>query len=327
MKPPQIRLVKGYGMPPQPPDELEAAIARFILARAAIGKNTRTQYRRCLTFYRSISPEWPPTPEGLATFIEHLKDRYEPNTVHTYYSIVRNFIRFACKRRLITDDPLDLITAPRRPGNLPRAPLSETLQTLMAYLEREVERVISIRHKPYLHYGWREVRNLGLYSLMLDSGLRVSEAGNVRLVDVDIENWLVFVDKGKGSKQREVPLGRTTRADLKLWLDWRDLVPIKANDPGQKFLFISHRRGWVQMSAAHIEKTLARVCLLAGISPKITPHQLRHAFASLSHANGAPVGRIQQWLGHSDIGTTGRYLVTREGLREHLKSSPRDHQH
>lgn len=325
MKPP-LRLVKGFGMPPpQEPDELGRAIARFLLARGAINQRTLGQYRRILNIYRQISPEWPPTPEGVAAFIEHCKD-YEPNTIHTYYSILRNFINYCFKRRLIADDPLDEVSAPRRPGSLPRAPLSVNLKKLASHLEKEVERIISTKPKPYNHWGWREVRNLAAFSLMLDSGLRVSEAVNVRLEDVDLDEWSVFVRKGKGTKQREVPLGRTTRADLRYWLEYRGLIPIQASDPGRDYLFISHRRGWVPMSADHLEWVISRACELADITPKITPHLLRHAFASLSHAHGAPIGRIQQWLGHSDMGTTARYLMTREGLRDHLKSSPRDHQ-
>lgn len=327
MPPPHhLRLVKGHKTMNPPPAGLDEAISRFLLARAAVGNHTLSQYRRVLGIYKATAPEWPPTPESIGAFIEHYKaGDYEPYTVYTYYSIIRGFIRFCLKRRLIADDPLDSLSAPRRPGNLPRAPATENLKHLMAYLERQVERVIRNKRKPYDWWGWREVRNLALYSLMLDSGLRVSEAVGVRLVDVDLENWVIFVERGKGTKQREVPLGRTARADIKFWIEYREWMPIQPDDPGKDFLFISHRRAWVQMNPAHVEKTLTKICKKAGIE-KITPHQLRHAFASLSHAGGAPVGRIQQWLGHTEMNTTARYLLTKEGLRDHLKSSPRDHQ-
>lgn len=324
----KLKLVKGYGMSPQEPEgELDQAIARFLLARTAISKHTLRQYRRLLNQYRRLSPEWPPTPESIVKFIDYYQQAdYAPDTIYTYYSILRGFIRFCIKRQLFTDDPLDEISGPRRPDNLPRAPLLDNLKKLTDYLEREVERVLGTKNRPYPHWGWREVRNLALYDVMLDSGLRVSEAVNVRLADVDLENWSIFVRRGKGTKQREAPLGRTGRADLKLWLAYRELIPIQAGDPGQDFLFLSHRRAWVPMSAAHAEKTLTRICKEAGIVPKITPHQLRHAFASLSHAAGASIGHVQQWLGHTEMGTTLRYLLTKESLQDHLKSSPRDHQ-
>lgn len=335
MPPPKFRLVKGFGMLPQEPAsllrdetqaELDRAIARFIQARSAITAHTLGQYRRILGIYKQLG-DWPPTPEGVAAFIDHYNGQdYEQNTIHTYYSILRNFIKFAHRRRLIDDDPLDEVSPPRRPGNLPRAPLSEVLDRLMVHLEAQVEQVITTKKKPYPWWGWRDVRDLALYSMMLDSGLRVTEAVNVRVTDLDLKNWVIFVNRGKGDKQREVPMGKTTHGDLKLWTEYRALVPIPPRDPGHAYLFISHRRGWQPMSSAHAEKTLTKICREAGIMPKITPHLLRHAFASLSHAYGAPVGRIQQWLGHSEMGTTARYLLTREGLRDHLKSSPRDHQ-
>lgn len=323
---PRLRLVKGNRMPPQEPDGLDTAIERFILAKAAITDHTLHQYKRILYQYRDLSPDWPPTPEGIAGFIGHLKERqYEPHTAHTYYSVLRNFIKFCLKRRLINDDPLDGISSPRRPGSLPRAPLPDDLKKLFAYLENEVEKVISEKKPPYDHWGWHKVRNLAVCSLLLDCGLRVSEAINVRLVDVDLEKWTVFVERGKGNKDREVPLGRTSRADLKLWLNYRSLIPIGPDDPGREYLFVSHRRGWVQMSPAHVDRTLGATCKRLGIV-HITPHQLRHAFASLSHAGGAPLGVIQQLMGHSEATTTTRYLMIKDALREHLKSSPRDHQ-
>ncbi len=324
--PQKLCLVKGFNVPPQePPSEFDEALARFLIARRAIRPHTLSQYRRILGIYKQVG-DWPPTPEGVAAFIEYYRSReYEPNSVHTYYSILRNFIRWAYRRRLIPDDPLDDVTAPKRPGNLPRAPMSDTLKILFDHLEYRVERVLKNRHKPYEWWGWRDMRNLALYSLMLDSGLRVSEAVNVRLLDVDLKNWIVFVGRGKGGKQREVPVGKTTHGDLKLWIEYRSLIPIVESDPGAAYLFISRRKGWVQMSTAHVEKTLTKVCQKADV-PRMTPHLLRHAFASLSHAYGAPIGRVQQWLGHSDLTTTARYLMTREGLRDHLKSSPRDHQ-
>jgi site-specific recombinase XerD len=321
---PHLKLIKGFAVSqPQEPDNLEAAIERFLMYRSALEKGTLKQYGRVLKLYQTISPAWPPTPESLAVFIAHCRDSYGDYTTHTYFSIVRGFIRFLLKKRLIADDPLDEISPPRAPVNLPRAPAAEHLKRLTGYLESEVENVLKGCDK---RKGWREVRNLALFSLLLDSGLRVAEAANVRLEDVDFDNWLVFVRKGKGTKQREAPLGRTTRADLKLWLAYRETLKIPAGSPGSTHLFVSKRRTWTPMGVGHIEQILEALCSRLEIEPKITPHLLRHAFAVYSHENGASLERIRQWLGHSSLGTTARYLMTREGLREHLKSSPRDHQ-
>jgi integrase/recombinase XerC len=329
MKPPRLKLVKGFSVPPPelpPPSGLDEAIARFLVARKAIRAHTLRQYRRILGIYREISSDWPPTPEGIAAFIDYYTARdYEENTIYTYYSILRNFIKFAYRRRLISDNPLDGFTGPRRPGNLPRAPLAEILKSLTGHLEKQVERVLLTQKRPYEHWGWRDIRNLALFSLLLDSGLRVSEVVNVRLVDLDLKGGIVFVNKGKGSKQREAPFGLRVRGDLNLWLSWRKKILMAEGDPGRDYLFLSHRRGWKPMSSAHVEKTLTKVCREAGIE-RITPHQLRHACASLRAAKGLPLGAIQQLLGHAYAGTTLRYLMSREGLKDHLESSPRDFQ-
>lgn len=321
---PPLRLVKGFGMPPQEPDGFDAAIARFLMLRSALGKGTLKQYGRVLRLFKQVSPAWPPTAEGVAGFITHCRSRYGDYTTYTYFSIVRGFIRFLLKKRLIPDDPLDEISPPRAPVNLPKAPKAEHIKKLITHLEDEVESVLSNNSNP--RKGWREVRNLAIFSLLLDSGLRVSEAVNVRLEDVDFEDWSVFVRRGKGTKQREVPLGRTTRADLKLWLAYRTTLPIPTGSPGFSHLFVSKRRTWNPIDGGHIEQLLEILCSRLSIIPKIAPHQLRHAFASYSHDNGANLERIRQWLGHTNLATTARYLMTREGLREHLKSSPRDHQ-
>lgn len=321
-QPPKIRLVKGYRvMSQEPPDELGTAIARFLMFRSALGKGTLKQYGRVLKLYQQISPVWPPTAEAIAAFIAHCRGKYGDYTTHTYFSIIRGFINFLVKKRLIVDNPLDEISPPRAPANLPRAPAAEHIKTLIAYLEQEVEEVLNGAGGK--RKGWREVRNLALFSLLLDSGLRVAEAANVRLEDVDLDNWLIFVRKGKGTKQREVPLGRTTRADIKLWLNYRQALKIPASCP---YLFVSKRRAWNPVGVGHIEQLLEILCTRLNIAPKITPHLLRHAFAVYSYSNGASLERIRQWLGHTSLGTTARYLMSREGLKEHLKSSPRDHQ-
>lgn len=325
---PRLKLVKGYKMPQEPPpSELDEAIARFLLARKALEAKTQLQYRRTLEQFRQIAPDWPPTPAGLIAFIELSRKEHSEQTTYTYYAIIRTFIRFLVKRRLIPDDPLDEISPPRRPGVLPRAPLVDQLKKLIDYLESQVEKVLRTKSKPYEHWGWHRVRNMCLYSLLLDTGLRVSEVVNVRLSDVNIgaEEWYVFVRKGKGNKQRIVPLARTSKADISFWLEYRALIPIGPDEPGRDYLFVAHRRGWQPMAAVNVKNTLAALCRKAGIS-NLTPHQLRHGFASMSHDNGMPIGRIQQILGHTEPGTTMRYLLVKESLKEHLASSPRDHQ-
>lgn len=324
MKPPHLRLVKGYGMPPQEPDELEAAIERFLLSKKALAEGTQIHYRQALKHYKTISPDWPPTSGSVVRFINYCQGVYQKSTVFSYWTVVRGFVLFLVKHKVITTNPLEEVSAPRKPAMLPRSPPTENIKKLIDYLEAEVERVLTSR-KRYDYWGWRQVRNLALYSLLIASGLRNAEASNVRLEDIDLKAQFVFVRQAKGTKQRYVPFGNRTRADLSLWLKYRALIPMLPDSPGLDHLFISRRVGWRPMSTANIESTLEKVCERAGVVPSLNPHDLRHFFAYWCHYRGVSLGQVMRWMGHSDITTTARYTMGKEGLREYLDVSPRDH--
>lgn len=325
MPPPQIRLVKGYkGMlPPPEPDELETAIARFLVSKQALAADTQVHYRQALAHFRVISPEWPPTPGSIIRFVNYCQSKYQKSTTHSYWSVIRGFVLFLVKRKIITDNPLEEVSAPTRPQTLPKSPPVESVKGLIDYLEKQVERVLTGK-KRYDYWGWHEIRNLALYSLFVATGLRNAEAANVRLEDIDLKAQFVFVREAKGIKQRYIPFGNKTRADLNLWLRHRKLIPMLPDSPGLDYLFISRRVGWRPMATANIENTLEKVCEEAGITPILNPHDLRHFFAYQCHHRGISLERVRLWMGHSDIATTARYVKGKEGLDEYLTVSPRD---
>lgn len=325
MPPPKFRLVKGFGMS-QEPDALEAAIERFLLSKRLLSGNTQTHYRQALKHYRTISPDWPPTPESIIRFINWCQANYQDSTVFSYWAVVRGFVRFLVKRRIINDNPLEEIAPPPKAEELPRAPAAEQIERLMSYLEKEVEKVLTKGQKRYGYQGWREVRNLALYSLILDTGLRVNEAVSVHLEDVNLEEWSVFVRNAKRKKQRFVAIGRTCRADLKLWMNYRGLIPMLDSSPGRPYLFLSRRVGWVPMSVANVENTLEKICNKLGIAPAINPHDLRHAFCAYWVEQGGSLEEARKQMGHSSIVTTARYAksIDDRRLQNHLRSSPRD---
>lgn len=328
MSPPcSFRLVKGYKVvPTQEPGLLDTAIERYLFLKKALDDDTLIYYRRALNLYKMVSPGWPPTVECLIAFIVHLQASYEDSTVYSYWAVIKGFTNWLARRHIIDDDPLMDLAEPGRPDDIPRAPPAASLKTLFTHLEAEVERVITGK-KRYPYWGWREARNLALYSLLLDSGLRVQEACNVLLEDVSLEEWSIFVRHAKQKKQRFVVIGRTARADLKLWLKYRELIPIRSDNPGLPYLFISRYKGWTPMSIFNIEDTLHRLCSRLAIEPSLTPHQLRHAYVAYSLLGGGSIEEIRKQAGHSSLTTTARYAkhVDNRRLQDHLKASPRDH--
>lgn len=325
--PPKFRLVKGFSVKPQDlpeSSELDGAISRFLLSKQALAQDTQIHYKQALKLYQSISPEWPVTSESLIRFITRCQGVYQVSTVHSYWSVIRGFVYWSIKRKLLTENPIEEVSAPVRPETLPKWPPAENVKRLIGFLEAEVEKVLTGK-KRYDYWGWHEVRNLALYSLLVATGLRNAEASNVRLEDIDLKAQFVFVRKAKGTKQRYVPFGNRTRADLNLWLKHRALIPMLPSSPGLDHLFVSRRVGWRPMATANIENTLEKICEEAGVIPILNPHNLRHFFAYQCHDRGISLERVRIWMGHSDITTTARYTRGKEGLEDYLRVSPRDH--
>jgi integrase/recombinase XerD len=312
--------------PQEPGDLLDAAIKRYLLNKQALDEDTVAYYRRALNVYRKTSPGWPPDTEGVIAFILHCQSVYEDSTTFSYWAVIKAFIGWLVRRRYIADDPLLDLSPPGKPDDVPRAPPVAQLKSLFDYLEGEVERVI-LGTKRYPYWGWREVRNLAFFSLLLDSGLRVQEACNVRLEDVNLAEWSIFVRHAKQKKQRFVAIGRTVRADLKFWLQYRSLIPMRDDSPGKDHLFVSRYRGWGPMTIFNAGDMLQRICCTLAIEPALTSHQLRHSYVAYSLLGGGSIEEIRKQAGHSSLATTARYMrhLDNRRLQDHLKSSPRDH--
>ncbi len=194
-----------------------------------------------------------------------------PTTISRKLAAVRAFLRHALGPERVPDGRL----APRRPRRLPDAPTSAEIEQLLAALEGD---------------GAIATRNRALVELVYSAGLRSAEAVGLDLGDVDFEQELVHVRRGKGGKDRVVPLGEEAQHWLARYLrDARPELAAGANDA----LFLSARGRRLDTS------TLRRV------APH--PHRLRHAFATHLLEGGADLRTIQELLGHSSLSTTQVY--------------------
>jgi integrase/recombinase XerD len=221
-------------------------------------------------------------------------------------SSIRQLYRFAFDEGWRTDNPALRIAGP---GKVQRLPKSLSLDEVSHLLDAARAKGRSAADR---------LRNCALFELLYATGLRVSELVGLPLAAVRGDPRMILV-RGKGDKERMVPLSTPARAALAEWLAHRDSADEAARKDGQtasKFLFPgSGAEG--HMTRQHFHLMVKETAALAGIDPaRVTPHTLRHAFATHLLAGGADLRVIQTLLGHADVATTEIYTHV---LDDHLK--------
>lgn len=222
---------------------------------------------------------------------------------------VRTFYHYLQVDGYISDDPSELLESPQLGDHLPEVLTTEEVDRL--------EQAIDLSK-------WEGQRNKAIIEVLFSCGLRVSELVTLRLSDLYREEHFVRV-VGKGRKERLVPISESAVKQLQLWFIDRNLMDIK---PGEEDYVFLNRRG------AHLTRTMILIMIKrlgeeAGISKTISPHTLRHSFATALLAGGADLRAIQAMLGHESIGTTEIYthIDTHELRREILEHHPRNIKH
>jgi integrase/recombinase XerD len=167
-------------------------------------------------------------------------------------------------------------------------------------------------------------RNRAIIETLYGCGLRVSELVNLELSQIYFDEQYIIV-RGKGSKERMVPISEVAIAEIKDYMPQRAAIDLK---PGEENILFVSRRGR-RLTRVMIFYIVKRLCDLAGIRKEISPHTLRHSFATHLLEGGANLRAIQQMLGHESIGTTEIYLhLDRQALRQEiLQHHPRNMSH
>lgn len=221
---------------------------------------------------------------------------YRATTVSRMLSTVRMFHRFALREGMVTDDPTAGVVRPRLPRALPH-PL--TVQEVAAIVEAPGDAT------PVA------ARDRAILELLYGAGLRISELVGLDVDDVDLEDASVRV-LGKGSKERLVPIGRMARDAVAAYLTRGR--PALATGRSRAALFLNARGG--RLTRQSCSRLLDAHRTRAGITRVVTPHDLRHSFATHLLEGGADVRVVQELLGHASVATTQVYtLVTTEHLR------------
>jgi integrase/recombinase XerD len=230
---------------------------------------------------------------------------YTARSVARTLSAVRSFHRFLLREGTAARDPATGVRQPKLPRSLPH-PLTVD----------EVGRLLDAPREDTP----AGLRDRALLELLYGSGLRVSELVGLDVDDVDLEEGAVRV-LGKGGKEREVPLGRFGRDAVEAWLGRARAGFTTGLSRGA--LFLNQRGG--RLTRQSVNRLLAANVRAAGIERRVTPHSLRHSFATHLLEGGADVRVVQELLGHASVATTQIYtLVTEEHLREvYYTSHPR----
>ena len=220
-------------------------------------------------------------------------------------SAVRGFHRWACEAGLAEDDPTDDLRGPRLPRSLPRALQPADIQRLLGALDPD--------HRLF-------DRDLALLELMYSCGLRASEVCGLPVESVDFGEAWVRV-RGKGDKERIVPVGRPALAAVERWRDGLRRTLAGSSDPPE--LFLNARGG--RLSRMGLWKILRRVADRCGLADRVSPHVLRHCFATHLLQGGADLRAVQELLGHADVRTTQIYtkLDRQQLVRLHHECHPR----
>ena len=212
---------------------------------------------------------------------------------------VRAFYRYLYLDGYIKDDPTELLESPKLGDHLPEVLTTEEVDRL--------EQAIDLSK-------WEGQRNKAIIEVLFSCGLRVSELVNLKMSALYLDEQFVRI-MGKGSKERLVPISENAIKQLKYWFIDRSHMNIK---PGEEDYVFLNRRG------AHLTRTMILIMIKrlgaeAGIQKTISPHTLRHSFATALLEGGADLRAIQSMLGHESIGTTEIYThIDTHTLREEI---------
>lgn len=293
-------------------DNMVKAYMRYLKLERNLSQNTIEAYRNDLRWllayvnYHGLKVETVKL-EDLDNFSASLHDqRITPRSQARILSGVRSFFKFLLLDGFIDADPTELLVSPHVRNALP-----DVLSTA------EVDRLEASIELP----KWEGQRNRAIIEVLFSCGLRVSELVNLKLSNLYVEEKFVRVT-GKGDKERLVPISSRALDELNAWFADRNAMRIK---PGEEDYVFLNRRG------AHLTRTMIlimikRQAVAAGITKTISPHTLRHSFATALLEGGADLIAIQAMMGHEDIATTEIYThIDTSSLREEItKHHPRN---
>ncbi len=295
----------------------------MIAAEQGAGDNTLDAYRRDLTDFSEFLGRAGHNFGGAETqtlrdYLADLDTRgFKSSSVARRLSAMRHLFRFLLNERIRSDDPAAILSGPKRGRGLPKV-LSISDVDRMLTRAKELTQAGEVSASQRL----RALRLNCLLEVLYATGLRVSELVSLPLSAARRDARMIVV-RGKGNKERLVPLNEASRQATADYLAEMEAQkpPQKKNAPASKWLFPSFGESG-HLTRQHFARDLKELAAASGLAPRlVSPHVLRHAFASHLLHNGADLRIVQTLLGHTDISTTQIYTHV---VEERLKSLVRD---
>ncbi len=300
----------------RPFNELMLDFLAYLELERGLSRNTLEAYRSDLMQYGAFLERERLGPldvrrRNLDKFVTLLasggpdKPPVAPATVQRKVACLRSFYRHLRREEMIDHDPTADLRAPKRSMRLPHVLTRDEVRKLLEAPSGTEPAAL---------------RDRALLELMYACGLRASEAVDLEVTDIDLDAGVLRA-RGKGSKERLVPVGRQAVGAVRTYLERGR--PHLVGDRAETRLFVNHRGGGLTRQGLY--KIVQRHARTAGLADKMSPHTLRHTFATHLLAGGCDLRSVQEMLGHADIATTQIYTHLSAGrLRDvYFESHPR----
>lgn len=255
----------------------------------------------------NIKKDFKILPSIIREYLASLFKSRKKSTVSRKLASLRTFFKFLEREGAIDSDPTEGLSFPKVPKSLPRFLNQDEAKVLVESPEKT---------------DALTVRDRALLELLYSSGLRVAELTGLKIQDIDMENELVKV-KGKGGKERIVPFGEKAKEALIEYLHEREKLLNKNRLVSTDFLFLNYRGE--KLTTRSVGRIIKKYRTKSGLSKEVSPHVLRHSFATHLLEGGADLRVIQELLGHSSLSTTQKYThISVDRLMEvYKKNHPR----
>lgn len=275
----------------------------YLTVERGLAQNTLDAYRRDIAEFLAYLEEKEKAPQGVSReeirdYIQLLYSRLAPRSITRRISSLRSFFQFLLLDGYLEHDPTETLETPRN------------WRTLPVYLTPAEVEALLVQPDLTTPHG---IRDQAMLELMYATGMRVSELVSLRVDAVQMQAQFVRTT-GKGRKDRIVPFGDSAARALQRYLE-RAYPHFRKKKPSSPYLFLTQKGG--KMSRQYFWMIVEKYGRALKISDKLSPHVLRHSFASHLLENGADLRAVQMMLGHTDISTTQIYTyVTRRRLKE-----------
>lgn len=269
--------------------------SQFLLVERGLSNNTIQSYQNDLKkaaeyFTSQNLPSWGDIDRyAVLNLLAHLTNLGQSRTtIGRQVSSLRQFYQYLLRQHRVMNDPMAFVTIPKGQWHLPTVLTQDEVRRMLAVPDTGKK---------------MGIRDLAILEVMYATGMRVSELTNLRLNDLHLDVHLVQ-PRGKGDKERIIPIGEVAENWLNRYLH-SVRAPQLTNKPASDFVFLNARAK--QLTRQAIWQLIKKTAQAAKIDKDVTPHTMRHSFATHLLENGADLRVVQELLGHSDITTTQIY--------------------